>query len=63
MKTLDKFIKALQSTQRISFRKRTTRATKTKSAQQIQLGGNFYAKDADSILILMNAEENEFLFI
>ena len=63
MKTLHKFIKALQSIERISFGKRRTNAIKTKSAAQIQLGGNLYSKDADSILILMNAEENEFLFI
>ena len=62
MKTLNKFIKALQSKERISFGKRT-KVIKTKTEQQIKPGGNFYAKDSDSILILMNAEENEFLFI
>ena len=63
MNRLNKFIKALQSIAKISFKKKGSNLTNREATQQISLGGNFYTKDADSILILSNGEENEFLFI
>jgi hypothetical protein len=63
MNRLHKFIKAWQILTKISFGKKASKAANRESSQCISLGGNFYSKDADSILIPMNGEENEFLFI
>lgn len=63
MKRLHKIIQALQQTVRFNFGKKASTIANSEATQQIALGGNFYSKDEDSILSLVNSEENEFLFI
>jgi len=53
MKTLNKFLKILQSITKIDFKNKSVRLQKNES----------FTNNSESLLILINGEENEFLFI
>jgi hypothetical protein len=63
MNTLNKFSKIIQSIGNIDFKNTVVNIEKNESAQAIQYEGEPLSNDSNSLLFLINTEENEYLFI
>lgn len=63
MNTLDKFTKGLQFETNIGFINKSLRTNKKGSSKAVQIQGELFSNDSQSLLYIINAKENEFLFI
>ena len=63
MKTLNKILKILQSIGKFDFKKTTLNTIKEESLKAIQFGYDSKSNDSESLLFLINGQEDEFLFI
>ena len=63
MKTLNKILKILQSIGKFDFKKTTVNKIKKGSLKAIQFEYDSKSDDSESLLFLINGQEDEFLFI
>lgn len=63
MKTLNKILKILESIGKFDFKKTTVNTIKKESLKVIQFEFDSESNDSESLLFLINGQEDEFLFI
>lgn len=63
MKSLVKFLKIAQSIGSINFKNKSSKLIKNGSLPEFQFKDKPFSKSSEALLVLINGEENEFLFI
>lgn len=63
MNTLNKFSKIIQSIGNVDFKNTAVTPRKEESLEVTQFEGSLLSDDSNSLLFLINTEENEYLFI
>ena len=63
MKTLNKILKTIKSIGKFDFKKTTVNTIKKESLKSNQFEYGSKSNDSESLLFLINGQEDEFLFI
>lgn len=63
MKTLNKILKTIKSIGNVDLKKITANTIEKESLKVIQFEYDLLSNDSESLLLLINGQEDEFLFI